>query len=400
MAGASLRSGGNTTNKEKTKAFIAKARAIHGRKYDYSRVRFRNMVTRVEIVCRKHGSFYSFPNNLIRGHGCAVCARAVQASTRLKNAAKTFVNRAKMVHGARYLYSHANYRGAYLPVKIYCKAHKSFFRVAANNHLQGRGCQKCGRDNQLAAARRKKQTASDAFVVRAQKMHGQKYCYSRVSYVDSRTPVEIICLSGKHGSFRQTPNNHLFGKGCPQCGSAVLAQRTLEKRRKLFIKLARKTHGRKYDYSQVAFKNTNEKVLVICRKHGGFNVRPTHHTTAPYSGCPVCIESLGERAIRQWLKGSQIPFVAEKRFADCRDKRPLVFDFWLPTLKAVIEYDGEQHYDAQHYLSTLSDFSSARRRDRIKTAYARKKKIRLIRVKYSVRDVEAFLVKKLGLKAD
>ena len=97
------------------------------------------------------------------------------------------------------------------------------------------------------------------------------------------------------------------------------------------------------------------------------------------------------------LKQRRIPFESEKRFSECRDKRPLAFDFWLPAHKVLIEYDGRQHSDGAHYLSTLSDFASARRRDRIKTAYARKKKFRLIRVKYSIKDVEAYLVKRLGL---
>lgn len=56
----------------------------------------------------------------------------------------------------------------------------------------------------------------------------------------------------------------------------------------------------------------------------------------------------------------------------------------------MIEYDGSQHYEASHCFGGVKQYESTKRRDRIKTAYARKKKIRLIRVKYSVRDVEAF----------
>ena len=65
---------------------------------------------------------------------------------------------------------------------------------------------------------------------------------------------------------------------------------------------------------------------------------------------------------------------------------------------ALIEYDGPQHFEARDYYGGREHFTATQRRDRIKTAYARKKKIRLIRVKYSVRDVEAFLVKTLGLR--
>ena len=399
MAVAYLKKGQRPTATQKTSAFVARARKIHGRRYDYSRVVYVNQNTRVVIFCRTHGPFKSFPHNHVRGHGCKVCAREQQALTRIRKAGENFIAKAKKRHGNRYDYSRTAYRGAGLPVTIYCPEHERFFKIIANNHLQGRGCQKCGRANQLAAARRKRQAASKRFVARARKIHGRRYDYGEVVYKDSKTPVRIRCLVVVHGIFPQKPSDHLLGKGCPKCGSFALAQRTLQKRKQQFLKQAKRVHGNKYDYSAVEFKNTDQKIKVICPKHGPFPVRPTHHTSAPYSGCPVCIESLGEQAIRSALKQWRIPFESEKRFSDCRDKRPLAFDFWLPAHKVLIEYDGQQHFDGAHYLSTLSDFASARRRDRIKTAYARKRKIRLIRVKYSVRDVETFLVKKLGLGA-
>jgi hypothetical protein len=382
----------------KAAEFITKARQIHGRRYDYSGLVYVNQSTRVRVICRTHGPFLSFPHNHLRGHGCAACARQMQAHTRMQRAGDEFIARAKKKHGNRYDYSKTAYKGAGRPVAIFCKIHKRFFQIIANNHLQGRGCQKCGRKNQLAAALKKRLTASRTFISRATKVHGSKYDYSRVRYKDSKTPVRIVCPSASHGEFRQAPHNHLLGKGCPSCGSMALAIRTLQKRKEIFLRHAQKVHGTKYDYSQVVFKNTNHKVTVICPIHGEFMVRPTHHTATPYSGCPICIESLGEKAIRRVLKRWRVAFESEKRFSDCRDKRPLAFDFWLPSLNVLIEYDGKQHFDGDHYLSTLSDFASSQHRDRIKTAYARKKKIRLIRVKYSVRDVEAYLVRKLGLK--
>ena len=47
-------------------------------------------------------------------------------------------------------------------------------------------------------------------------MHGDKYDYSKVEYVDNVTNVCIICP--EHGEFFQRPNNHLNGCGCPECG--------------------------------------------------------------------------------------------------------------------------------------------------------------------------------------
>ena len=55
------------------------------------------------------------------------------------------------------------------------------------------------------------------FIEKAKKIHGDKYDYSKVEYINSHTKVCIICP--EHGEFWQTPNNHLHGYGCPKCKS-------------------------------------------------------------------------------------------------------------------------------------------------------------------------------------
>ena len=61
-----------------------------------------------------------------------------------------------------------------------------------------------------------KRMSNDEFINRSVKIHGNKYDYSKVNYVNSRTKVEIICPI--HGSFIQNPRLHLSGSGCPKCG--------------------------------------------------------------------------------------------------------------------------------------------------------------------------------------
>lgn len=53
------------------------------------------------------------------------------------------------------------------------------------------------------------------FIKRAQKIHENKYDYSKVEYVNNRTKVKIICPI--HGEFLQTSDKHLRGAGCPSC---------------------------------------------------------------------------------------------------------------------------------------------------------------------------------------
>ena len=60
------------------------------------------------------------------------------------------------------------------------------------------------------------------FVRRARVIHGDKYDYSKVVYVNSKTKVCIICK--EHGEFWQTPAKHLQGYGCSKCNRSHLEQ--------------------------------------------------------------------------------------------------------------------------------------------------------------------------------
>lgn len=62
-------------SKKTTEQFIAEAKAIHGDKYDYTTVKYRNCDTKVEIICKKHGSFFQTPyNHCNKKQGCPKCA--------------------------------------------------------------------------------------------------------------------------------------------------------------------------------------------------------------------------------------------------------------------------------------------------------------------------------------
>lgn len=61
-----------------------------------------------------------------------------------------------------------------------------------------------------------KKLTTEEFIEKARKIHGNKYDYSKVVYVNSQTKVCIICPI--HGEFWQRPNDHLNGYGCNKCG--------------------------------------------------------------------------------------------------------------------------------------------------------------------------------------
>lgn len=126
---------------------------------------------------------------------------------------------------------------------------------------------------------KKHRPTTEEWVEKAVNAHGNKYDYSKVEYVDSATKVCIICP--EHGEFWQTPMNHVNGKGCSMCsGNKKL---TTEE----FIKKCEKNKNNKYDYSKVNYINTDVKVCIICPEHGEFWQTPYKHLIKG-QGCPKC----------------------------------------------------------------------------------------------------------------
>lgn len=121
------------------------------------------------------------------------------------------------------------------------------------------------------------------FIEKAKEIHGDKYDYSKVKYINSKTKVCIICP--EHGEFWQVANSHLRGHGCLSCynkNRSQLQSCTKEK----FIKKAIKIHGNKYDYSKVVYSNNRKKICVICPIHGEFWITPDSMIRG--RGCKKC----------------------------------------------------------------------------------------------------------------
>ena len=124
------------------------------------------------------------------------------------------------------------------------------------------------------------------FIEKANAIHGNRYDYSQVEYVNSTTKINIICPV--HGSFKQSPSNHTQKSrsvGCPQCGS-VRFRRKKTLTTKMFIEKANTVHGNKYDYSLVDYIHNSKSITIVCPVHGTFQQRAMNHLQG--YGCKKC----------------------------------------------------------------------------------------------------------------
>lgn len=172
--------------------------------------------------------------------------------------------------------------------------------------------------------KRMKRLTKEEFILKARQIHGWKYDYSKVVYLNNRTPVCIICP--EHGEFWQTPNTHLDGTGCKKCSNEKKSK-TMKKNVNDFIKQARKIHGDKYDYSMVKYEGTHKPVCIICPEHGEFWQTPSLHLRT--NGCKKCTSS--ENGDKRKLKKNDFIKKAKEIHGDKYDYTKIEYkDYYTP----------------------------------------------------------------------
>ena len=242
-----------------------------------------------------------------------------------------FIERARKVHGDKYDYSKICYKTTHTNVSIICPIH-GVFEQTASSHLQGHGCPKCA----IEINSSKQRLGLNAFLKKSVEVHGNKYDYSKVNYINNSTKVCINCPI--HGEFWQRPDKHLSGRGCWKCANehiSELRHDTFDD----FVKKANIVHGNRFLYHKETYVNSKTKSLITCKKHGDFWQVPASHLSGV--GCPLCNESKLEKKVALKLQENNIEFVRGYK-TKWLDKQHL--DFYLPQYNIAIECQGEQHF--------------------------------------------------------
>lgn len=187
-----------------TEEVIEKFKEIHKDKYTYEHFVYNGSHTKSIVTCPVHGDFLVTPNKHLLGRGCPKCANNIKLTN------DEFKRRIIEIFGEEYLLNKVNYQCCKSKIKLYCKKH-GYFVSTAYHLLQGHGCPKCGVKKN---ADKKRLTICDC-IERFIEIHGDKYDYSKMDYINTRTKICIICP--EHGEFWQTPQKHMSGQGCPKC---------------------------------------------------------------------------------------------------------------------------------------------------------------------------------------
>ena len=299
-----------------------------------------------------------------------------------------FIIRSSSIHGSLYDYSLVGYINSTTKVKIICLKHGEFEQTP-KNHLKGSGCKECGKIKCCNS----KRITTEEFVTKSKKIHNDKYDYSN-SIVDGvRNKIKINCP--KHGEFIQEVYKHMSGHGCKRC-TIIDNPNFIKMSNEEFVSKLKEVHGDNYNYDNLIYNGSKELVDINCKKHGTFKQHAGVHMAG--HGCPTCSQSKGEKKIFNTLKSLKLEFTEQKKFFNCinsKTGRQLSFDFYIPSKKLLIEYDGKQHFEPIHFFGGLESFKKTNYLDNIKNIYAKENNFKLLRIPYYENNISKIIIKNI-----
>lgn len=336
-----------------TEEFISRGVALHGDKFSYNEASYTGKRDRVTITCSCGTTFAVLPGTHLcrRGRGgCPVCkvANSAKAST---YAFSEFVDRARKVHGDRYVYMESGYSLSSRKVSIECPSH-GIFSQQGTSHLAGAGCPGCWREQ---VGRAKFARAKENAVAAAIGVHGDRYDYSKFVYAGRHEKSLIVCRT--HGEFLQEFGSHLLGGGCPECGKEA-ARQGIAVSFEEFVERARKVHGEGYTYLPETYVNLTTKCEIGCKKHGSFWQTPKDHVDGHHcSKCSGAATSRGQEEVAEFI--AALGLACRQRVCGVLGDRKEL-DILVDSVGLAIEFNGlywhsERTGRGQHYHQSKTD---------------------------------------------
>lgn len=268
------------------------------------------------------------------------------------------------------------YINARTPTSHKCLIHNVIWDQIPDNALRGYGCPEC-RKIRVGDKNRK---SSNQYKTELYTMNPNIEVIE--DYIDVKTPILHMCKIDGH-IWSTSPDSILQGHGCPLCGYKKLRNQKV-KTHEEYIKDVENINQ---DIDVLGtYIDAKTPILHRCKQDGCEWMAKPNNILSGY-GCPKCNASKGEKTISQWLESFKIKYIPQHRFKECRDKKQLPFDFYLPDYNICIEYDGQQHFEPVNFNNqglnnAKQQLEKTQRHDQIKNKYCKDNNIRLLRIPY------------------
>lgn len=356
--------------------FIRLATEKYGDEFDYSYIpgllKKRSPET---IICRRHGKLRVSPREHLRSkYGCPRC-RCEKVRVPVDRRISGMIDKAKDKFNNKFDYSKVDSVSKFSDqVTIVCPKHGSF-RTTIKSHLHSLyGCAMCG--NEHAVENKTKYRDLVSIIPHVRAIHGDRY-----EYLAYDIQTKIIRFSCKHGINEQELRTHLSGRGCKACGYDRMRMSSQD-----FLRRAKLVHPEGYEYNLDEFATVNDKITIRHSCGHQYRGRVSNHLSG--QGCIRCKSSVGENKVAEWLTDKRIRVVHQFKIEGYRYR----YDFYLPDLNILIEYDGEQHYRPIDYFGGQVGFQRNQTNDQIKNELAKAYGYSLIRIPFNqLANLEIFL---------
>lgn len=349
---------------------IKRIRETHGDEYEYFPETYKGVGKKMKVKCKKHNHAWEVVvSDLIIGGGCPKC-RYIKSGNKLRLSVEGFIKRSRKTHGDKYDYSKVHqFKTQKEDVTIICPTHGDF-KQNPRSHYDGSVCPKCWEDKRSEVLTTPWKEVLKSF----RDVHKNKYDYEESDYINSLSKIRIIC--SKHGEFIQTVNAHKHGQGCPKCGRERISESLITPWKEV-LKSFRETHRGKYEYNPKTFSLLETPMEMFCKKHGRFEQTPKNHRKG--SGCPICKSSKGEIEIENVLTDLKVQYEHQKKYKELGRKR---FDFYIPSINTIIEYNGLQHYEPIEFFGGIKGFERNKKSDKVKRDFCIHNKINYEIIRY------------------
>lgn len=330
-----------------------------------------NSQTKILHKCKIDGyEWYVTPSNILKHIGCPKC------SGKNKKTHEEYVTEVNKINSnievvEKYINNHTN-------ILHRCKIDGFEWMASPHNILHGRKCPRCAK---------KEKYDHEEYINRVAKINPNIEVIGK--YVNAITKILHGCkIDGCE--WYSTPHNILRGKGCPNCARKKLMEKLTKSHNKYIEELSIINKNieviGQYINSQTPIKHK----CLIC----GNEWKASPNYILKGCNCPNCgtCNSVGEETISDRLDEYGIFFQRQKTFDDCKDKKVLRFDFYLPDYNILIEYNGIQHYEPIEYFGGKEAFEAQVLRDNIKKEYCQKNNILLFEIPY-YSDLDKELIK-------
>ena len=346
---------------------------------------YKGCKNKIKTRCRICGNIWEpIPDSLLQGYGCPKCAVKKTHSLQRKSH-EEFIKEISIINSDIEIKD--KYINGIIKLKCFCKKCKNEWKSAPNKLLMGRGCPVCGRIN--GAKHKRKNT--ETFIDELRNINPDiKVCGE---YITAHEKISCECLICNN-IWSATPANLLKNKGCPICSlkKQGINRRTTDNEFKNRI-----SNIHPNIIINDTYNTELEPISVTCNKCS-HTWKAIPKNLLQGIGCPKCSISKGEKKIEAFLKSKGFEYITQKTFKDLfgLGNGSLSYDFYVPNVNALIEFQGLQHYSAIEYFGGEKSFIKQKEHDQRKSDYAVNNGFNLIIIPYWDYDnIEEILNQKL-----